>query len=179
MLRADGGLFRQVGKHLCQISTEVYDFKVAQHPDDPAAVYVVKGGGLFALMPSPTDREATSCPSATLDPLVPALERGNGKWQYKVVNRKHTSLSLIAKDTSGRVTAWDAKGVAVYVDGVTDLKMNECFGTKKSFSSYVAFALDTDGRVSKIGGKDPRNSKADADRYDSLAAFFAKQRVCQ
>lgn len=179
VLRADGGLFRQVGKHLCQVSTEVYDFKIAQHPEDPTAAYVVKKGGLFALTTSPEDRRAAACPSARLQPLVPGVERAKGTWQYKVVDRKDTPISLVAQDTDGRVTAWDAQGVAVSVDGAVELRMNECFGSKKSFSSYVAFVLDREGRVSKIGGKDPRKSKADAARYDSLDSFVSKQGVCR
>ena len=178
VLRADGGLFRQVGKNLCQVTSEVDDFKVAQHPDDPTAIYVVKNGGLFALTIGADARES-ECPKAHLDSLITALDRGGGAWLYKVVDRKDTPISLVAQDTSRRVTAWDGRGVAVYVEGAVAFKINECFGSKKSFSSYVAFVLDGEGRVSKLGGKDPRKSKADPARYRSMDAFLAKNRVCQ
>jgi len=178
-LRPDGALFRQIGKHTCQVSTEVYDFKVAQHPNDPSAIYVVKKGGLFALVPSPSDRNAASCPSAKLDALVPGVERVRDQWMYKVVDRKDTPISLVAQDTDGRVTAWDAKGVAVTVTGARDMKLNSCFGSKKSFGSYVAFVIDGDGKVAKIGGKDPRKSKHDPQRYESLDAFMAVNKVCR
>lgn len=178
-LRPDGSLFRQIGKHTCQVSTEVYDFKVAQHPDDATAVYVVKKGGLFALVPSPADRAARSCPSAKLDPLVSGVERVRDQWMYKVVDRKDTPISLVAQDTDGKVTAWDAKGVAVTVTGAKDMKMNSCFGSTKSFSSFVAFVIDKDGKVAKIGGKDPRTSKHDPQRYENLDAFMAVNKVCQ
>lgn len=178
VLRANGGLYRQVGKNLCQVTSDVDDFKVAQHPDDPTAIYVVKQGALFALTVAQGDREA-ECPKAQLDSLVSTLDRTGGKWAYRVVDRKDTPLSLVAQDTSGRVTAWDQRGVAVYVEGAVAFKINECFGSKKSFSSYVAFVLDGDGRVSKLGGKDPRKSKADPARYRSMDAFLAKNRVCK
>jgi hypothetical protein len=178
VLRADGSLFRQVGRNLCQVTSDVDDFKVAQHPNDPTAIYVVKKGGLFALTVGEGDRGA-ECPKAHLDSLISSLDRGGGKWLYKVVDRKDTPISLVAQDTSGRVTAWDQQGVAVFVEGAVTFKLNECFGSKKSFSSYVAFVLDGDGRVSKLGGKDPRKSKADPARYQSMDAFLAKNRVCK
>lgn len=178
-LRPDGALFRQIGKNTCQVSTEVYDFKVAQHPTDPTAIYVVKKGGLFALVPGAADGRATSCPPAKLSPLIAGVERVNDEWMYKVVDRKDTPISLVAQDTDGHVTAWDAKGVAVTVNGARDMKVNACFGSKKSFGSYVAFAIDRDGRVSKIGGKDPRKSKLDPKRYDSIDSFLAANKVCQ
>lgn len=178
-LRSDGALFRQIGKNTCQVSTEVYDFKVAQHPTDPTAIYVVKKGGLFALVPAAADRHATSCPPAKLNALIGGVERVHDQWMYKVVDRKDTPISLVAQDTDGHVTAWDAKGVAVTVNGARDMKVNACFGSKKSFGSYVAFAIDGEGRVSKIGGKDPRKSKLDPQRYDSIDAFLAVNKVCQ
>ena len=178
VLRADGHLFRQVGTNLCEITNEVYDFKIADNPHDPAAAYIVRKGGLFALTPARTDRQATQCPKAKLELRVPALDRNDRSWQYLVVNRKDTPLSLIARGTDGRVTAWDARGVAVYVDGTVDLRMNSCFGSTKSFGSYVAFAIDRDGYVSKIGGKDPRKSKADPAHYETIDAFMAKNHVC-
>src|SRR5687767_14132592 len=85
-LHENGGLFRQIGKNTCQVSTDVYDFKIAQHPDDPTAVYVIKKGGLFALVPSPVDRGATNCPPARLDSLVPGVDMAKGKFTYKVVD---------------------------------------------------------------------------------------------
>lgn len=181
VLRADGSLFRQIGRNLCQVTNEVDEFKVAQHPADPTAIYIVRKGALEALTLTDADltSTSTSCPRAELQTLVPKLDRGDGKWTYKVVDRKNTPLSLVAKDTRGRVTAWDRKGVAVSVEGAVDLALNPCFGTKKSFSSYVAFVIDREGRVSKIGGKDPRKSKADAQRYDSLDTFRGVNHVCK
>lgn len=179
VLRADGGLFRQIGKNLCQVTSDVDDFKVAQHPDDPTAIYVVKRGGLFALTVGGEAERGAECPKAQLDSLISTLDRTGGKWAYRVVDRKDTPISLVAQDASGRVTAWDEQGVAVYVEGAVAFKLNECFGSKKSFSSYVAFVLDGEGHVSKLGGKDPRKSKADPARYKSMDAFLAKNRVCK
>jgi len=181
ILKPDGALFRQVGANLCQITDKVDEFKIAGHPNDPSSIYLVRdGGNLQALTVTPAERTATGCPKAELQTLIPALDRAKDKWVYKIVDRKDTPLTLVAQSTDKRVTAWDDRGVAVYVDGAVDVSMNPCFGTKgKSFSSYVAFVLDGEGHVSKIGGKDPRDSKPDAQRYDSLDAFRSAQRVCK
>ena len=179
VLRADGSLLRQIGRNLCQVTSDVEEFKVAQHPSDPTAIYIVRKGALEALTVTDDTLAASACPRATLQTLIPALDRADGEWTYKVVDRKDTPLSLVAKDTRGRVTAWDQEGVAVSIEGAVDLAINPCFGSKKSFSSYVAFLLDRDGRVAKIGGKDPRRSKPDTQRYESLDAFRGVNQVCR
>ncbi len=172
LLREDGHLFREIVGTPCEVTTEVSDFKIADNPSDPTAVYLVRKGALYALA-TPTPDQAGSCPKAELTQLVPAID------SYAVVNRKDTPISLVARDVAGTVTAWDAAGPAVSVEGTTEMRLNPCFGTKKSFGSYVAFAIDGHGVVSKIGGKDPRHSKADPKRYPSLDAFVAKNKVCR
>ena len=172
LLREDGHLFREIAGTPCEITTDVSEFKIAENPSDPTAVYLVKKGALYALT-TPTPDQAAGCPKAPLTQLVPALD------SYVVVNRKDTPISLVARDAAGQVTAWDAKGPAMWVEGTTEMRLNDCFGTKKSFGSYVAFAIDANGVVSKIGGKDPRHSKADPKHYRSLDAFLANNRVCR
>ena len=173
LLREDGHLFREISGTPCEVTTDVSEFKIADNPSDSAAVYLVKKGALYALT-TPTPDQVNNCPKAELTQLVPAIDA------YAVVNRKDTPIALVARDTTGKMTAWDAKGPAVWVEGTTEMRLNSCFGAKnKSFSSYVAFAIDGNGVVSKIGGKDPRHSKADRRRYRSLDAFFAKNKVCR
>ena len=179
VLRPNGALYRQIGAQLCQVTSDVDDFKIAQHPNDPTAVYLVRKGALEALTVQGDADRAAACPKAQLQTLIPALDRAGGAWVYKVVDRKDTPLSLVAQDTNGRVTAWDDRGVAVSVEGAVEVEMNPCFGTKKAFGSFVAFVRDRAGLVSKIGGKDPRKSKADPARYGSLDAFKAKNNVCR
>jgi hypothetical protein len=179
-LKSNGALFRKIGNQLCQVTNHVDDFKIAQHPNDPTLAYIVRDGALEALTLLADATEATQCPKAELSTLVAKLDRTDGGWVYKVIDRADTPLSLIAQDANGTVTAWDDRGVAVTVNGVVETEMNTCFGAKKkSFSSYVAFSIDADGLVSKIGGKDPRKSKADTKRYANLDAFLAQNRVCQ
>ena len=55
--------------------------------------------------------------------LISTLDRTGGTWAYRVVDRKDTPISLVAQDTSGRVTAWDGRGVAVYVEGAVAFKI--------------------------------------------------------
>lgn len=171
LLREDGHLFREIGGTPCEVTTEVSGFKIADNPSDPTAVYLVRKGALYALA-TPKPDQTNACPKAELTQLVAAID------SYTVVNRKDTPISLVARDAAGKVTAWDAKGPAVWVEGTTEMRLNTCFGTKKSFGSYVAFAIDASGVVSKIGGKDPRHSKADPKVYSSLDAFLAKNKVC-
>jgi hypothetical protein len=172
LLRNDGHLFREIAGTPCEVTADVAEFKIADNPSDPSAIYLVRKGALYALA-TPTPDQTKSCPKAELTQLVPAID------SYTVVNRKDTPISLLARDASGKVTAWDAKGPAVWVEGTTQMRLNKCFGTKKSFGSYVAFAIDSNGVVSKIGGKDPRHSKADPKHYASLDAFLAKNKVCR
>lgn len=180
VLKSNGALFRKIGNQLCQVTNDVDDFKIAQHPNDPTLAYIVRNGALEALTLQPEAGPAAQCPKAELSTLVTALERTDGKWVYKVIDRKDTPLSLVAQDATGHVTAWDDRGVAVTVEGVVETKMNTCFGAKKkAFSSYVAFAIDGDGLVSKIGGKDPRKSKLDQTRYASIDAFLTQNKVCK
>ncbi len=180
-LKSDGSMFRTIGNQLCQVTAHVEEMKIAQHPSDSTAAYFVRDGALVALQtPTPDDVATGGCPKAATTELVHQLARAGGSYVYKLVDRSDTPISLIAEDASGRVTAWDRDGVAVYVDGVVDVKMNSCFGAKKkSFSSYVAFAIDGSGHVSKLGGKDPRKSKLDPAIYSSLAQFEATNHVCR
>jgi hypothetical protein len=176
----EGALYRHIGKLRCQVTSDVAEFKIAQHPTDPTGAYLVKNGALHALLvPRPDQVTAGQCPKADLQELVPALARDKRGWVYKLVDRKDTPISLVAQSSEGRVTAWDAEGVAVHVDGVRELRLNTCFGSKKSFGTFVAFAIDGAGNVSKIGGKDPRKSKLDPQLYPNLDAFAATNRVCR
>ncbi len=180
-LAGDGSMFRTIGDQRCQVTSRVEEMKIAKHPSDSTAAYFVRDGALVALRtPTPDDVAAGGCPKAATTEVVSQLARLDGAYVYKLVDRSDTPISLVTEDTSGRATAWDRDGVAVYVDGVVDVKMNPCFGAKKkSFSSYVAFVIDGSGHVSKLGGKDPRKSKLDPAIYSSLAQFEATNHVCR
>jgi len=179
ILREDGSLFRQIGRNLCQVTTEVDEIKVPQRADDSVAAYVVRNGALMALRPTRTPVPEGTCPRAQLDSLVGSLDRAEDmKFSYQLIDRTDTPITMVAWGLDRRFTAWDARGIAVAVDDTQWFRVNDCFGSSKQFGSYLAFARTRDGRVIKIGGKNPRKSKADAQRYASIDSFLSTNHVC-
>jgi len=180
VLREDGSLFRQIGRTLCQVTTNVDEIKIPQRADDSVAAYVVRDGELMALRPTRGAVPEGTCPRARLDSMVRALDRAEDmKFSYQLIDRTDTPITMIAWGADNRFTAWDARGVAVAVDDASWFYVNDCFGSRKQFGSYLAFIHTRDGRLIKIGGKDPRKSKTDARRYASFDSFLSTNHVCQ
>jgi hypothetical protein len=60
-LRPDGGFYRRIRGNLCQVSSDVREFKIAQHPSDTSMAYYVREGALHSRT---VPRDQWSCPPA-------------------------------------------------------------------------------------------------------------------
>jgi hypothetical protein len=174
-LRADGGLYRKISGHTCQVASDVEDFEIAAHPRDAAVAYFVRGGGLYGLPPA---RPWAACPRAVAALVIPRL----GELGFRLVSSAKSRVLGFAVDDAATLHILAGPGAdAVVIPEVADLALNPCFGQKrKAFASYVAFALGKSGYVVKIDGSDPSASKPDGTRpYRSLREFTRLNRVCR
>ena len=172
-LRPDGGLFRRISGHTCQVAADVEDFEIAKHPEDGAVAYFVRHGALHALPPA---RPWAACPRAEAQQVARL-----GALGYRLVASPASRVLALVTDESDTLHVVAAGGDAAVVPEVADVALNPCFGAKrKSFSSYVGFALGKSGYVVKIDGKSPAASKPDSSRaYRSLREFQRLNRVCR
>jgi len=181
LLDHEGNLFRKVPKVKtpCQITSDVSDFKISQHPNDVAVLYYKKGNDLYIFNKDKEYRPNGQCPSA----------KGNSKMlmanvqKFTVTSNQNTTIVNAAVDVNGNFNAWD-NNIVVYSDkGIDEFQMNSCYGTQgKSFSSYVLFTRDYQGNVTKVKTdgtyfvKDA--SKVDPRRYNGLTDFKKQNNVC-
>ncbi|MEW6056826.1 MAG: hypothetical protein AB1540_09440 [Bdellovibrionota bacterium] len=172
ILERDGDFFREVRGKPCQITNNVDDFKVSQHRNDAAMVYFIKDGDLYVLHNAESSGQ---CPKASKKVIMPNVKK------YNVVSNTNTTIVNTALDRSGTFIAWDNTRDVLTVRGVDEYKLNQCFGTGRSFSSYVAFLLSRSGDIYKVKGNEPEKSKWDnsRDSYNTLNQFEDRQRVCQ
>jgi hypothetical protein len=166
-----GGLFRMVGNQKCQITSGVSDVKIPAHTADPSMAYFVAGNTLFALDPG---QPSGSCPKASKRKLVDDVA------QFSLVSSSQSDLVMVALDRSGRLSMWDSAGDRTFLDGVSDFALNSCFGARgKAFSTYVGFAIDDSGNVTKLSGTIAGAPRPDGRSYSSLDEFRRGNRVCQ
>ncbi|HXH30883.1 MAG TPA: hypothetical protein VNJ01_08730 [Bacteriovoracaceae bacterium] len=180
MLGHNGTLYRKINSATCAVTEGVEDFKISQHPKDVAAIYFKKGGHLYLLNVDKEFRAAGNCPSSqgNTKRLMDNVEK------FTVTSNVNTTIVNAALGTNGEFKAWD-NNVVVYSDSnVAEFQMNTCFGTAgKSFSSYVLFTRGHDKSVTKVKvteGKHIKDiSSVDASKFEALADFKKKMKVCK
>jgi hypothetical protein len=175
-LESDGDLFRVVNGQRCQVTSGVADIKISQHPRDPAMLYFVKGRDLVQLQNAET---TGTCPKASTTVVATDLAT-TPELRYSVVPTTRTSIVAMALSTTGEYRAWSPSGSLSFIN-IRDYQLNPCYGVSgKGHSSYVAFLLDNDGRVTRLKGNESKASKSDdAKTYADLAAFADQNKVCR
>lgn len=170
VLEDNGNFFRYVGRNKCQITNRVDSFKVSQHKNDAAMVYFKRNGDLYVLHNA---SRSGNCPKASKKVIM------NDVAKYNVVSSTKTTIVNLAVSRFGNFTAWDNNRALISKRGVKAYSMNNCYGTGRSFSSYVAFAINSAGHIFKVKGKSPSSSKWDTSRrYNSVSDFVRKNNVC-
>ncbi|MDD4972725.1 MAG: hypothetical protein PHY93_00160 [Bacteriovorax sp.] len=176
----DGNTFsRKIGKANCQITNNVDEFKISQHPSDNAMAYFVKDGDLYVLHNLQTFGDVVNvsngdCPKTSKKLIVEDIDK------YTVVSNINTNVVNLTLSKSGRFLAWDNDKAILTAEHIANYVNNECYGAKDelSFKSYVAFAIDTNGYVYKIKGEHAEDSKVSPEKYDDLKEFKKKNQVC-
>lgn len=165
VLTDEGTLYRTVNGRRCDVTTNVDNFKISQHPNDRAMVYFKKNGDLYVLGRS---APSYSCPKANTKVLMENVKK------YSVTSNTQTTIVNAALSKSGKFVAWDNVAPVLTVSGADDYQMNQNFGAEgKPFSSYVAFVhSDRGGSVMKVKGITPSASKWDSSRYYSSIRDF-------
>jgi hypothetical protein len=178
-LKKNGDLFREtVAGTDCQVTSNVTDFKISQHPSDAAVAYYLQAGNLVALHTVKTNSDVRKlvkgdCPKKDAKVIMANVEK------YTVVSNTDTTIVNMAVTKYGEFTAWENVSPVLTLKNIATYVNNECFGTKKSFTSYVAFAINTNGFVYKIKGDKPQDSKVTAKTYSSLKQFKDAENVCK
>lgn len=142
--KATGNFYRYFKNgRTCQITSNVKDFKISQHPNDVAVVYYESNNDLYIVRNQGT--QSGDCPPVSKKVLMANVK------EWKMVSNTNTTIVNAASDVNGNFIAWDNTH-SVYSDiRIVDFQMNQCFGASgKSFSSYVLFTLDSQGNVNKV-----------------------------
>ncbi len=171
-----GNFFRQVGRNKCQITNDVEDFKVSQHPNDVAMVYFIKKRDLYVLH---NTVRTGNCPKASTKVLQNNIAKKHGDYRYSVVSNTDTTIVNVALGENGRFTAWDDTKLVLDQSRVADYTMHGKFGVKGApFSSYALFLINETGNVLKVKGNNPAGSLWDtSERFLDLAEFKAKYKI--
>ncbi|MGB1013349.1 MAG: hypothetical protein ACPG4T_04375 [Nannocystaceae bacterium] len=181
VLEDDGDFYRMVGKHKCQITTKVDEFKISRHPNDAAMVYFVKNNDLWVLHNAQIPGHG-QCPAASKTTILEDIAKAYSKVRYTLVNTIKTKIVNAAMSTkfNGLFVAWDNTTPVFQAANVKDYLMNTCYGTpKKKYNTYVAFVLTNDKKVIKVKGKKPESSVVDNKKtYASLQEFKSANKVC-
>jgi hypothetical protein len=161
VLTDEGTLYRTVNGRRCDVTTNVDNFKISQHPNDRAMVYFKKNGDLYVLGRS---TPSYGCPKANTKVLMENVKK------YSVTSNTQTTIVNVALSKSGKFVAWDnvAPVLTTPYDVIADdYQMNQNFGADgKPFSSYVAFVHTArGGAIMKVKGINPEGSKWDTSRY--------------
>jgi hypothetical protein len=166
VLTDSGTLYRTVNGRRCDVTTNVANFKISQHPNDLAMVYFKKNGDLYVLGRSfPT---YNGCPKANTKILLESVKK------YSVTSNTKTTVVNVALSESGKFVAYDNFAPVLTVSGADDYQMNQNFGAEgKAFSSYVTFVHTArGGYIMKVKGNSPEASKWDTSRYFSSIRDF-------
>ncbi len=179
-LSDNGVLRRQIGSLSCDVTNNVQSFKVSQHPNDVAMIYYTRRengvNNLYLLRyPAGTARVAGQCPKADKVKLMDDVK------EYTVVSSQKTEIVNMALSRSGNLLAWGNSGPPLLsMNGISDLEMNPCNDKAGfSFKRYVAFAKTFDGKVLKIEGDKPNDSKFTPENFASIDDFQKQNKVCQ
>jgi hypothetical protein len=179
-LNKDGSFFRTtLAGTKCEVTNNITDFKVSQHPNDLAMAYFVKDGDLYVLNNVKAVQDFVKiafgeCPKTTKKLIVSSVDK------YTVVSNQNTTVVNLTLATNGEFKAWDNNKAILTLSHINEYVNNECYGSKKaSFSSYVAFAIDKNGFVYKIKGEKTESSKVSEKSYDSLKEFKKTENVCK
>ena len=169
-------LYRMVDGQKCQVTTDVIEFKVSQHPDDAAVIYYLRrergAANLYSL--ENTDGGG-QCPKAKKHRILDDIARSGGRYKYSVVPSAKAEIVAVALSRQGTLVAWDEQTAVVEEQGVEDYRLHDRFGKAGApFRRYVAFAIDSAGFVLKLDGRAPRGSRYDSQQpYPDLDAFWA------
>jgi hypothetical protein len=145
MLDKNGNFYRyfKSSKQLCQVTSNVSDFKISQHPTDSAAVYYTTNENELFVVHS--QGVSGNCPPVSKKSIMTDVK------EYKVVSNTHSTIVNAALTNGGHFVAWGDVDALISQNDVVDFEMNNCFGSEgKSFNSYVLFTLDTNGDVRKV-----------------------------
>ena len=141
-----GNLFRMVKGNKCQITNNVKDFKVSQHPNDLAMIYFEKGGDLYMLR-NAADLSG-NCPKAEKKVLVKSIKK------YSVIPSTKSIIVNITLSNSGLLQAWDNNKVISTQSNVAEYKVNNTFGKAGDVDAdTIAFIRDNQQNAYKINGK--------------------------
>jgi len=145
MLDNSGNFYRyfQNGQ-TCQITSNVKDFKISQHPSDRAVAYYESNGTLYVVHNQGTSYTG-NCPPVSKKAIMQNVK------EWKIVSNTNSTIVNAALDSQGNFNAWDDNNVVYKDTNITDFEMNSCFGSAgKSFSSYALFTLSRFGDVTKV-----------------------------
>ncbi len=179
-LTTNGDFFRYVGSNKCQITNNVADFKISQHPNDAAMVYFLKkkSGNQDLYVLHNSTGGSSQCPKASTKMIMEDIKK------YTVTSNTNTTIVNAALSHSGRFAAWDNSAVVYSDNGVTDYQMNQCFGVAgRSFKTYVLFTQDRSRAVTKVkvdeaGRGIVDGSKSTSETYANITEFNRSQNVC-
>jgi hypothetical protein len=179
LLKDNGDLFRVIRGRKCQVTTNVVDFKVSQHPNDVAMIYYVRDENtpnLYVL--HETDRFG-DCPKTSKKLILADLMKKSGDYKFSVVSNTNTTIVNVALSRRGDFIAWDNTNSVLSAENVEDYTMHQKFGVSGApFSSYVLFAINHRGQVLKVKGNAPRGSKWDtSETFNSLKEFKQKYNI--
>ncbi len=168
-LDKNGNFYRYIGKRKCQITNNVDSFKVSQHPEDEAVVYFVKDRDLYVLHNASF---SGNCPKTSKKNILHNVKK------YSIVPSAKTNVVNVALDNNGILVAWGNSSRLYRIYGIENYHINNCFGSGKSFSSYLLFASNMFFNiVYKI--KSNGDNKAHPGFYESISDFKESVGVCQ
>jgi hypothetical protein len=165
----DGSFFREVNGDWCKIfSSGLKSYKVSLHPEDVATAYVLGNSGTLYYV-----KDQSSCYLTENDGVSKIAYDVN---KYSVVpNENSEYVNFALADYSdysetGTLMAWKNSGSPLKWYNIEKYSINNCYKRSgKSFSSYIAFAITSSGRIIKI--KNTGADKADQTKYSSLKEF--------
>lgn len=183
ILEDSSKLVRRIGKLKCDVTTKVVDFKISMHPKDDAMMYFIKEGDLYELHNTGAATPG-QCPKAEVVLAMKNVAKIDGKYKYNVVSSTNTKIVNMALDKEGNLKAWDNEKLVLTQNGVADYKMNICNDQPgAAFSRYVAFAEDAYGRILKVDGDKPEESKFSPESYlysgNAIKDFKDREGVCK
>ncbi len=173
ILEANQDLFRTVRGNKCQVTTNVESMKVSQHKADVAMVYYVRNSDLHMLT-NQNLYSASNCPKTNKTELMSEVK------EYSIVPSSESKYVNFALNHRGQLQGWAESGSPLFsISRIVDYSHNNCF--KKAgmpFSSYVVFAIKTNGQIVKIKGNGSNTwNKTTTESYSSIKEFKKKNNL--
>lgn len=175
ILDSAGNLYRYFAnaqQKKCQITNNVSDFKISQHPNDSAVIYFERQGDLWVVHPQGT---SGNCPPVSKKVIMAGVK------EWKMVSNTNTTIVNAALSNNGQLLAWDNVNVVYQENGIRDFQMNTCFGTAgRSFSSYAIFAQDHNRDIVKVKGQGGRyvRDAVEQGNFSSITEWKQSRNVC-